>query len=275
MAKRKKKKEVQKKFEYSTELYGILLILAGILGICGYGPCGKLICAFFAFLFGSLYLVPLVLIIILGVYVIFNKKYPDFFSSKVLGITLTIVGILMVLHTEYVKTLPDSTEVLKETFNEVINVFSTVDGASREMAFRNIGGGMLGGLIVSASMGLFAFEGTRIIYWILIVSGALLMLFSSVRIWEHRINATEKLLKISIPENLDYNLVFEDILAKYTKSNKLIKVKSTNLGSMFQLSYEIVLKDVALEKSFIDELRCRNGNLEIMLERVNFDNQDL
>ena len=174
MAKRKKKKEVQKKFEYSTELYGILLILAGILGVCGYGPCGKLICAFFAFLFGSLYLVPLVLIIVLGIYVIFNKKYPDFFSSKVLGITLAIVGVLMVLHTEYVKTLPDSTEVLKETFNEVINVFSTVDGASREMAFRNIGGGMLGGLIVSASMGLFAFEGTRIIYWILIVSGALL-----------------------------------------------------------------------------------------------------
>ena len=49
MAKRKKKKEVAKKFEYSIELYGILLVLVGVLGICGYGPCGKLICAFFAF----------------------------------------------------------------------------------------------------------------------------------------------------------------------------------------------------------------------------------
>lgn len=174
MAKRKKKKEVKKKFEYSTELYGVLLILAGILGICGYGPCGKLICAFFAFLFGSLYLVPLILIIILGVYIIFNKKYPDFLSSKILGITLVIIGVLMLLHTDYVKTINDSSKVLKETFNEVVNVFSTVDGASREMAFRNIGGGMLGGLIVSASMGLFDFEGTRIIYWILIVAGVLL-----------------------------------------------------------------------------------------------------
>ena len=127
MAKNKKKKEVKKRFEYSTELYGIILILIGILGICGYGPCGKLICAFFAFLFGSMYLVPLILVIIMGVYLIFNEHYPDFFSSKVLGISLAMVGILMLLHAEYVKTLSDSTSVLKETFNEVVNVFSTVD----------------------------------------------------------------------------------------------------------------------------------------------------
>ena len=195
MAKRKKKKEVKRKFEYSTELYGIVLILAGILGICGYGPCGKLICAFFAFLFGSLYLIPLILIIILGIYLIFNKKYPDFFSSKILGITLTIIGILMLLHTDYVMTLEDSTEVLEETFNEVVNVFSTIDGASREMAFRNIGGGMLGGLIVSASMGLFAFEGTRIIYWILIVSGILLFTgVSLVEIIKKMINKSKSLV---------------------------------------------------------------------------------
>ena len=182
MGKRKKKKEEKKRFEYSVELYGIILILIGILGICGYGPCGKLICAFFAFLFGSIYLAPLVLIIIMGVYLIFNKHYPDFFSSKVLGLSLAIIGFLMLLHTDYVMTLDDSTKVLNETFNEVVNVFSTIDGASREMAFRNIGGGMLGGLLVSASMGLFAFEGTRIIYWILIGSG--ILLFTGVSIVE-------------------------------------------------------------------------------------------
>lgn len=182
MGKRKKKKEEKKRFEYSVELYGIVLILIGILGICGYGPCGKLICAFFAFLFGSIYLAPLVLIIIMGVYLIFNKHYPDFFSSKVLGLSLAIIGFLMLLHTDYVMTLDDSTKVLNETFNEVVNVFSTIDGASREMAFRNIGGGMLGGLLVSASMGLFAFEGTRIIYWILIGSG--ILLFTGVSIVE-------------------------------------------------------------------------------------------
>ena len=227
MAKRKKKKEVKKKFEYSTELYGILLILAGILGICGYGPCGKLICAFFAFLFGSLYLVPLVLIIILGVYIIFNKKYPDFLSSKILGITLAIVGVLMLLHTDYVKTLDDSTSVLKETFNEVVNVFSTVDGASREMAFRNIGGGMLGGLMVSASMGLFDFEGTRIIYWILIASGILLFTgVSLVEIIKKVITKSKSLVPERRSSHSDDD---KNILGRVNDS---VKIKITDVNNM-------------------------------------------
>ena len=254
MAKRKKKKEVQKKFEYSTELYGILLILAGILGICGYGPCGKLICAFFAFLFGSLYLVPLVLIIILGIYVIFNKKYPDFLSSKVLGITLAIVGVLMVLHTEYVKTLPDSTEVLKETFNEVINVFSTIDGASREMAFRNIGGGMLGGLIVSASMGLFAFEGTRIIYWILIVSGALLFTgVSLVEIIRNMINKSKSLVPHHKSGESDDD---KNILGRVNDS---VKIKITDVNNVEEEEEEVSDKasNNKLVINSIDELKSK------------------
>jgi len=254
MAKRKKKKEVQKKFEYSTELYGILLILAGILGICGYGPCGKLICAFFAFLFGSLYLVPLVLIIILGVYVIFNKKYPDFFSSKLLGLTLAVVGVLMVLHTEYVKTLPDSTEVLKETFNEVINVFSTVDGASREMAFRNIGGGMLGGLIVSASMGLFAFEGTRIIYWILIVSGALL--FTGVSLVEVIKKMLAKSKSLVPHHKSNGNDDDKNILGRVNDS---VKIKITDVNSVDEEEEEVSDKtpNNKLVINSIDELKSK------------------
>ena len=225
MAKRKKKKEVKKKFEYSTELYGILLILAGILGICGYGPCGKLICAFFAFLFGSLYLVPLVLIIVLGIYLIFNKKFQDFWNSKVLGISIAIVGLLMLLHADYVKTLADSTKVLKETFNEVINVFTTIDGASREMAFRNIGGGMLGGLLVSASMGLFAFEGTRIIYWILIGSGILLFTgVSLVEIVKKMIAKSKSLVPRHKPKSDDD----KNILGRVNDS---VKIKITDVNS--------------------------------------------
>ena len=91
MSKRKKKKEEKRKFSFSVELYSIVLILLGILGICGYGPCGKLICAFFAFLFGTLYLVPLVGLIIVGIYLLFAKHYPDFLSSKVIGICLTVI----------------------------------------------------------------------------------------------------------------------------------------------------------------------------------------
>ena len=103
MAKRKKKKETKNGLGISIEVYSILLILIGILGICGYGPCGKLICAFFAFLCGGLYLVPLIGIIIIGIYVLFQKHYPDFFSSKVIGLVLAMMGLLVIFHTEYIK----------------------------------------------------------------------------------------------------------------------------------------------------------------------------
>lgn len=75
----------------------------------------------------------------------------------------------------------------------------------------------------------------------------------------------EKLLHITIPEDLDYSGVFDDIFAAYTTSHTLLRVKTTNMGSMFRLTYQIVLKDTARQKEMIDQLRCRNGNLEIML----------
>lgn len=77
----------------------------------------------------------------------------------------------------------------------------------------------------------------------------------------------EKELKITIPEDLDYTGVFDDLFATYTKKSSLDKVKTTNLGSMYQLTYSILLKDQAKEKEFIDALRCRNGNLNISCSR--------
>lgn len=76
-----------------------------------------------------------------------------------------------------------------------------------------------------------------------------------------------KKLTVTIPENLDYNQIFDDLFDKYTVSHQLVNVKTTNMGSLFKLSYDVELKADANEKSFIDELRCRNGNLEISLHR--------
>lgn len=70
-------------------------------------------------------------------------------------------------------------------------------------------------------------------------------------------------LRILIPENLNYNDVFEDIFQKYTKKVSLEKIKTTNLGSLFELTYVIQMIDPSKEKEMIDELRCRNGNLTI------------
>lgn len=72
-----------------------------------------------------------------------------------------------------------------------------------------------------------------------------------------------KVLHIMIPEDLDYTGVFDEILEKYTDSHELVQVKTANMGSLFKLTYQIVLRSPQAEKEMIDKLRCRNGNLEI------------
>ena len=79
--------------------------------------------------------------------------------------------------------------------------------------------------------------------------------------------ATYKTLTVTIPEDLDYSEVFDGILSQYTKRWELVRVKTTNMGSLFRLTYDITLKDPAKEKEMIDALRCRNGNLEITVSR--------
>ncbi len=80
-------------------------------------------------------------------------------------------------------------------------------------------------------------------------------------------DAAYKTVKITIPEDLDYTGVFDDIFAEYTKEHSLVQVKTTNMGSMFRLTYDVVLTSTAREKEMIDRIRTRNGNLEIMVSR--------
>ncbi len=75
-------------------------------------------------------------------------------------------------------------------------------------------------------------------------------------------------LKITIPENLDYNGIFDDIFGRYTDSAKLMKVKTVNMGSLYELSYQVSLKKEDSEKEMMDEIRTRNGNLSITCGRV-------
>ncbi len=77
----------------------------------------------------------------------------------------------------------------------------------------------------------------------------------------------EKELRVTIPENLDYNTIFDDIFEQVTTSCKLVKVKTTNMGSMYELTYHIRLVEDAAEKSMIDAIRCRNGNLTVICGR--------
>ena len=79
--------------------------------------------------------------------------------------------------------------------------------------------------------------------------------------------AIYKTVIVTIPEDLDYSEVFDGIFSEHTKSYELVRVKTVNMGSLFRLTYDVVLKDPSREKEMIDALRCRNGNLEITVSR--------
>lgn len=100
---------------------------------------------------------------------------------------------------------------------------------------------------------------------ILVALGALFFLLSFAPVFEHKKTAEDQLLRITIPESLEYSGAFDDIFARYLKNVENTGTKTTGMGSMFRLSYKVRLKDPADEKALIDELRTRNGNLEIAL----------
>lgn len=77
-----------------------------------------------------------------------------------------------------------------------------------------------------------------------------------------------KLLKVTIPEDLDYIGIFDDLFDRYTSAHELVEVRTTNMGSLFQLDYQINLKRGEDEKRLIDEIRCRNGNLKVSCGRI-------
>ena len=142
--------------------------------------------------------------------------------------------------------------------------FRSMQGNSREIASVFFAMGI--GLAVGMGHILFAAV-------ITVVVAIIFIILSKTKFGEG--NKNEKRLKITIPEDLDYSNVFDDLFEKYTNKNELEKVKTTNMGSLFELSYNIILKVGVSEKEFIDELRCRNGNLNITLARETTSENEL
>lgn len=99
--------------------------------------------------------------------------------------------------------------------------------------------------------------------FITLIISILLLIFYKTKFGEK--NEGTRILKIIIPEDLDYDEVFDDIFDKYTSMCNLEQIKTTNMGSMYELKYELILKNKKDTKKFIDDLRVRNGNMKIVL----------
>ena len=96
-----------------------------------------------------------------------------------------------------------------------------------------------------------------------IIVGVITTLFSNLL---KRVFCTNHLeLKITVPESVNYSTEFEDLFSRYTSSHEIVSVRTTNMGSLYRLSYDVVLNDIKETQNFINELRIRNGNLEISL----------
>ena len=132
--------------------------------------------------------------------------------------------------------------------------FRSVPGSAKEicMLFLAMGAGLTAGM---------GYLGFAVLFTA--VMCVMFLIYNRISFGTARNASIYKTLTVTIPEDLDYTGIFDDIFEKYTLSHDLCRVKTTNMGSMFRLTYHVVLRDPALEKEMIDLLRCRNGNLEI------------
>lgn len=194
-------------------------------------------------------------------------------ASLVLGLAIALVHMWT---SKYSKSfvislaiLPALVQVVMMMVNGNLGTSVAILGAFGLIRFRSMPGtakeivsvffAMAIGLATGMGHVLFATYVTAII-------SILIIILSKTKFGER--NNDEKRLKIVLPEELDYNEIFNDIFENYTKSCKTEKVKTINMGSMYELTYNVVLKDQSKEKEFIDKLRVRNGNLAISMQRV-------
>lgn len=145
-----------------------------------------------------------------------------------------------------------------------------VAGAFSLVRFRSVPGTAkeIGTIFLAMSAGLITgigYLGYAVLFSA--IMGLVMLLYTQIGFGEKKVMDRAKILRITIPEDLDYSGIFDDLFEKYTESVSVLSVKTTNMGSMFKLTYQIMLKDAGQEKELIDELRCRNGNLEISMSR--------
>ena len=174
MAKKKKRKDETDKVKFSTELTGLILLLISVIGIGSFGPVGHLIKSFAIFVMGTWWALLIVLLLILGLYMILNRKLPKFFSSRLIGLYVLLLAILAASHIEYI-TNETGLSLGAMLQNTVENFLNTVNDAGY-FNLTQMGGGILGAFFGWLFVSLFDIKGTYIVLVVFSLFG-LVMLF--------------------------------------------------------------------------------------------------
>ncbi len=172
MAKKKRKKQSKKGFEYKLELIGLLLLLASILGIGKYGPVGRMIASFALFLVGSIYMVLLIVFFIVGAYLLVKREWPDFFSTKLIGIYVFVLGFLIIMHQDFVlQNDGNMMLIFRVTIDQLVAGFHGIMNTGILEDWFSVGGGIIGGVFAMVFDKLFSYTGMQIVAWVFMVVG--------------------------------------------------------------------------------------------------------
>lgn len=193
--------------------------------------------------------------------------------SIFLGIGIALISMFKTKYSQsFAVTLaimPAVVQLVIMLVNGNIGAGIAVTGAFSLVRFRSAPGSAreIGSIFLAMATGLATGMGYVAIAGIFFVIMASFMLLLSAVGFGSR-NPGERILRITIPETLDYEGLFDDLFEEYTDEALLEKVKMTNVGTMYELSYQIRLKGDNVPKEFIDKIRCRNGNLNIVCSRA-------
>lgn len=201
-------------------------------------------------------------------------------SSFICGIALAIVyKMFNYSHGKYpviLAIIPIVSALIIMLINGNIGTSIAIAASFGVVRFRSAAGtaAEIGYLFVALMLGLMNGMG-----YISMSLGALVLICAGVIIlekigFETSVNK-DKRLKITIPENYNYADLFTDIFEQYTNYASLLKVRTTSMGTLYELTYRLQLKDYRTEKEFIDQIRCRNGNLDIVLGALDREKNEM
>ncbi|MBQ7802500.1 DUF4956 domain-containing protein [Candidatus Saccharibacteria bacterium] len=192
--------------------------------------------------------------ILLGLVIAFTHLKTSKTSRNFL-ITLTILPLLV--------------EVVMLMVNGSLGTSIAVLGAFSLIRFRSIAGNSkeISSIFFAMAIGLALGMG-QILFAAVItfITVAVILLLSKTNIFN--LAAQPQTLEITVPEDLDYTDAFKDVFKKYTTSAELVRSKTTNMGSLYQLTFDVCLKKTANEKEFLDAIRVKNSNLKVLLSHV-------